>query len=130
MPHLTLEYSQNIRQKVNFKDLFSGLHQILAAKGGVKIENCKSRAVRRDEFHIGNGERTSAFIHLELSMLEGRSVALKQEVGREILEFLREYYAPSIAEHDLQITVEIKDIHRSTYFKIPENSLTPMNGSG
>jgi 5-carboxymethyl-2-hydroxymuconate isomerase len=119
VPHLTLEYTKNVEQNVNFQDLFSVLHDILADVGGVNIDNCKSRAIRRDDYHIGTGEADKAFVHLELLLLEGRSSELKQEIGRRILKVLTEYYASSQAERDLQITVQIGDIQRSGYFKVP-----------
>ncbi|MFQ6023558.1 MAG: 5-carboxymethyl-2-hydroxymuconate Delta-isomerase [Acidiferrobacterales bacterium] len=119
MPHLTLEYTENVEQNVNFQDLFSVLHDILADVGGVNIDNCKSRAIRRDNYHIGAGEADKAFVHLELLLLEGRSSELKQEIGRRILNVLTQYYASSQAERDLQITVQIGDIQRSGYFKVP-----------
>ncbi len=126
MPQLTLEYTGNIDQRVNFTALFSALHQVLAELGGVHIENCKSRAVRRDDFYIGSGEPGNAFVHLDVTMLEGRSLALKQAVGAGILRILQQTFAPAMATHDLQITVEIKDIKRATYFKVPEGTFTPQ----
>jgi 5-carboxymethyl-2-hydroxymuconate isomerase len=115
MPHLTLEYTSNIRQHVNLAELFSALHRVLAEVGGVSIENCKSRAVKHHDFYIGSGGSNKAFVHLGMTMLEGRPLALKQKVGESILRLLKDTYA---------ITVEIKDIQRATYFKVPEGTLS------
>ena len=124
MPHLTLEYTSNVRQHVNLGELFSALHGVLAQVGGVSIENCKSRAVKHHDFYIGSGGSNKAFVHLGMTMLEGRPLALKQKVGENILRLLKDTYAASMVEHDLQITVEIRDIQRTTYFKVPEGTLS------
>jgi 5-carboxymethyl-2-hydroxymuconate isomerase len=124
MPHLTLQYTENVDQNINFEELFSTLHHILADVGGIKIDNCKSRAIKLEDYYIGQGEDDHVFIHLDLRFLEGRSLELKQEIGRQILSTLKEYYAPSMAKYNMQITVEIRDIQRETYFKIPEGSFT------
>ncbi|MFQ5754949.1 MAG: 5-carboxymethyl-2-hydroxymuconate Delta-isomerase [Acidiferrobacterales bacterium] len=128
MPHLTLEYTSNIRQHVNLAELFSALHRVLAQVGGVRIENCKSRAVKHHDFCIGSGSSYKAFVHLGMTMLEGRPLALKQKVGESILRVLKDTYAPSMVEQDLQITVEIKDIQKATYFKVPEGTLSSEEG--
>ncbi|MFC1724750.1 5-carboxymethyl-2-hydroxymuconate Delta-isomerase [candidate division KSB1 bacterium] len=117
MPHLTLEYTNNITQTVDFNNLFTDLHGILEETGGININNCKSRAVQLDKFFIAKGESNKAFVHLDVSFLEGRPVELKQEIGSKILEKLKKHYKQSIAELDIQITVEIKDIRRDVYFK-------------
>jgi 5-carboxymethyl-2-hydroxymuconate isomerase len=124
MPHLTLQYTSNIAQKVDFDNLFAQCHRILADVGGIKIENCKSRAIKLDDYTIGSGEPDDAFVHVDLKFLAGRTEALKQEIGNHILNILRKTYTPSLAERNLQITIQIQDIQRETYFKIPEGSLT------
>lgn len=115
MPHLILEHTANLPDPVASGALFRRLHEILADVGGIDIGNCKSRAVRREDFLIGNGQTDEGFVHLDVRFLEGRPEALKQELGGRLLEALREAYAG--ARRPLQITVEIGDIPRALYFK-------------
>ena len=124
MPQLTLQYTANIHQDVHFKDIFSTFHQILADTGGIKIDNCKSRAIRLDNYYIGRGEPGNAFIHLDVRFLAGRPAALKKEIGKQMLDFLEDTYAPAMTRYNLQITVEIGDIHGEFYFKFPAGSFT------
>ncbi len=124
MPHLTFQYTANIDQDVNFKDIFSRFHDILANTGGIKIDNCKSRAIKLDNYYIGRGESNNAFIHLDVRFLAGRPVELKKEIGKQLLDFLKEIYAPSMSKYNLQITVEIRDIAGEFYFKFPGGSFT------
>jgi 5-carboxymethyl-2-hydroxymuconate isomerase len=127
MPQITLQYTANIDQEVNFSSLFAKVHYILNETGGINIDNCKSRAVRQDTYYIGQGETNNAFVHLEVRFLEGRSAQLKKKLGQELLDCLTEIYVPSIEKHILQITVEIDDIKRELYFKFPAGSFTPMD---
>lgn len=123
MPHLTLQYTENINQDIDFPDLFSKLHGILVDPGGIKIDNCKSRAIRLENYYIGRGEISNAFVHLDVQFLEGRSILLKKEIGNQMLDALKKYYKLSIAEFNLQITIEIRDIQREVYYKFPEGSI-------
>ena len=72
------------------------------------------------DYHVAGGDVGEALVHLGVSILEGRSQEWKQMMGKNFLEILREAYALSLERLSLQITVEIRDIERSGYFKIPE----------
>jgi 5-carboxymethyl-2-hydroxymuconate isomerase len=123
MPHLTIEYTNNLRPAPSFDELFGRLHAVLADLAGIKPGNCKSRAVELDQFYVGEGDARSAFVHADIRFLEGRSVAVKQDIGRALLSVLREHFLAPNDVRDLQITVELGDIERSLYFKHPERSL-------
>jgi 5-carboxymethyl-2-hydroxymuconate isomerase len=122
MPHLTLEYPANLRSNFKFDELFSRLHNVLAEVGGIAKGNCKSRAIERDRFFVGEGDN-AGFVHLDVRFLEGRTPELKQEIGLSILAILREYYATESEVGAPQVTVEIHDIERAAYFKFPEGTL-------
>ena len=117
MPHLKLEYSSNAKATPT-RDLFLALHQILADHG-VKIGNCKSRAVERDVFLVADGKTGEAFVHLDVRFMEGRSPELKTSIGNAMLSALREEFG----DDGTQITIEIRDIQRESYFKFPGGTL-------
>jgi 5-carboxymethyl-2-hydroxymuconate isomerase len=60
---------------------------------------------------------------LEAAILEGRTLEVKKELGRRILDTLRKHYSPVFESLDLQITVEIRDIPRTGYSKIPAGTI-------
>ena len=122
MPHVTLEYSSNLPELPDFRALFGDIHQCLNSTGGIKLENCKSRARAATHFHIGDGNPGNAFIHLHIEFVEGRSHELKQAIGLECLELLKRYYQSHLSDA-LQITVEIRDISLKSYFKYPQGTL-------
>ena len=121
MPHLTLEYTDNLQVDADFGNLFERIHTVLAEGGGIRIGNCKSRAVRLDTYRVGGGEPV-AFVHADLRFLEGRSSEVKTQLGARILEILNETFG-SRESPEVQITVEIRDIARQGYFKIPAGTL-------
>jgi 5-carboxymethyl-2-hydroxymuconate isomerase len=117
MPHITLEYTDNIGQPIEFRDLFAELHQVLASIAGISIANCKSRALSLDTYHVGEGKAGNAFVHLEVQLLEGRSAELKREIAERGLEVLKKHFARSLSDRHLQITLEVRDMQRQAYFK-------------
>ncbi len=125
MPHLTLEYTANLDEWANDPALLLDLHRLLQSRGGIKIGNCKSRWRMMEEWVLGNGEGESAFLHLDLRFLEGRPMETKQAVGTGALELIRAHFASVPEELELQITVEVQDIRKGTYFKHPPGTLGP-----
>ncbi len=123
MPQISLEYTGNITQDIIAQDLFAPIHKILGDVAGIPIKNCKSRAIQLDDFFIADGEETNAFAHLEIRFIEGRSPEVKTTIGELCLEQLEAYFAESTSSLDLQITVEILDIHKPSYFKYPKGTI-------
>ncbi len=122
MPHIILEYSANLSALPDFRVLFDDIHQALNRIGGIKIENCKSRARVAEHCYIGDGNPDNAFIHLDIEFVKGRSVEVKQAIGRECLGLVKRYYHLQLSDA-LQITVKIDDIALDFYFKDPAGSL-------
>ena len=97
---------------------------MLAESGGIRRDNCKSRARIAEPFLVGSGNPAQGFVHLDIRFLEGRSAQTKQVIGQEALAVLRTWFTSSAAKLALQITVELGDIARSSYFKEPDGTFT------
>ncbi len=123
MPHVIVEYTNNLRSTRPLDAVFRDIHTVLSETGGIALENCKSRAVQRRCFLIGDGAAPRGFVHADVRMLEGRSHEVKQAVGARILELLRDAFAVLPGTPDSQVTVEVRDIQRALYFKHPEGTL-------
>lgn len=122
MPHLTLEYSSNIKER-DFKTIFHELHKILVTVCSASLESCKSRAIQHEIFYIGDGNPKNAFVHLEICLADGRPLKIREEVGQQMLEVLSKYFSKSLRDLNLQITVESKEFQRKLYFKIPSGTV-------
>jgi 5-carboxymethyl-2-hydroxymuconate isomerase len=126
MPHLTLEYSSNVRVDKDLVTLFTGLHDILEQTGGVRRGNCKSRARPVDAFLVGAGSARDAFVHLDIRLLNGRTVDVRQRIAQQARQALTAWFETSLKSLDLQVTVEVREIDRRFYAKYPEGTLTPL----
>jgi len=118
MPQITLEYTDNIQIGFGFKDLFHQIHQILHEKAGISMGNCKSRALCLTDYLVGDGTGDNAFVHLSICIFEGRQQELKTDIGNALLRLLQQYFISEKAS-GMQITVEIQEIVKQSYFKFP-----------
>lgn len=123
MPHLTLEYSANVRENKDFSELFSRLHTVLEEVAGATRLSCKSRARAAEQFYVADGATSHAFVHLDIRLLVGRTPEAKKQLGARALALLKEWFADSVAKLALQITVEVRDIDLTFYSKHPEGTL-------
>ena len=116
MPHVVLEYSNNIFERPDADDLFKRLHELLIQNGPFELSAIKSRIIRHQEYYVADGNDSNGFIHLTLSILKGRDLNLRQELGKRILAFLKEEFARSHAQLKCSITVDIHELNTDTYF--------------
>lgn len=117
MPQLTLEYTSNIIEKDRFAELFAQCHAILAEKLPTDLVNCKSRAVQQQDYYIGDGNPSNAFVSLHIKIMVGRSLGILNEVAEAILHTLQDHFAKSIQQRNMQITLELQELSHSMYFK-------------
>ena len=123
MPHLTLEYTSNLATTPPTPDLLLTVHRLLEAVAGIRTENCKSRWREVEECVVGSGDPDSAFVHLEVRFLEGRALEVQQAVGEGALGVLKDHFLPGPDGVDVQITVDVQEIRKATYFKFPPGTL-------
>jgi 5-carboxymethyl-2-hydroxymuconate isomerase len=124
MPHLTLEYTANLSDTPPTGELLLSLHQLLSSVAGIRVGNCKSRWRKVEDWVVGEGDAKDAFVHLDFRFLEGRSLDIQQAVGQGALEVLKAHFHPAPEGVDLQITVEVGEIGKATYFKDPPGTLS------
>ena len=117
MPHAILEYSQNIIDVVDHHELFRRLHEIMTSSGPFALDDIKSRIYRADHFYVADGTPHNAFVHLRIEILEGRDLAVRQAVGEGALALLRESYPESLAHLHCQLSIEIREMAKETYYK-------------
>jgi len=120
MPHLTLEYSQNLDFDV--QPLLARLHSELVATGAIKLKGIKSRAVPRSQYRIADGNPDYAFVHVNLLIREGRPVEIQQEIAQRVMAVLKQTFGARFEKSYLSLSVDIKEMRdgiAQTFHNIP-----------
>lgn len=121
MPHLTLEYSDNLSFEV--QPLLARLHSELAATGAINLKGLKSRAVRHSQYRIADGNPEYAFVHVNLLMREGRPVEIQQDAAQRVMAVLKDTFGERFEDSYLSLSVDIKEMREGiaqTLHNIPE----------
>ena len=118
MPHIILEYSDNLLDTPDLQAFWAKLHPALVATAGCRPQDIKSRAYRAEPFRMGDGAQDNAFAHLTIRLLAGRDAEARARIGQAALGLLAETFPRTLAERPFDITVELADMPRDSYFKV------------
>jgi len=121
MPHLTLEYTNNLEFDV--QELLARLHSELTATGAIKLKAIKSRAICHSDFRMADGNPQYAFVHVNLLIREGRPLEVQKDLTQRVLKVLEDTFGQRFEDGYLSLSVDIKEMRDGvalTHHNIPD----------
>ena len=113
MPHLVMEYSNSVDERVNVQGLLEDLHYAAIQSGLFDAPSLKSRALRYHHWLIGDEADNVDFIHVGFDLLEGRTPEQKRELARQLMAVLQEQ-----ASQVYSLTVNVRDMDKACFQKV------------
>ena len=110
MPHVIIEYSEDVAGQIAIDDLVGAVHDATMSSGLFPEYDIKSRATAYR--HHRTGQTRDSFVHVAVHLLDGRSDEQKCNLSEAILARI-EPLLPEVKS----VGVEIVDIHRASYRK-------------
>ena len=123
MPHLILEYTDNLDFKV--QPLLARLHEEVVATGAINLKGIKSRAIKHTQYRIADGDPEYAFVHVGLLIREGRPVEIQKEATRRVMAVLKETFGYRFEKEHLSLSVDLKEMREGialTEHNIPDKT--------
>ena len=108
MPHLTLEYTDNI--EVDVQALLARLHAEVVATGAINLKGIKSRAIKHTQYRVADGDPDYAFVHVGLLIREGRPIEVQKEATQRVMKVLKETFGHLFEKRKLSLTVDLKEM--------------------
>ncbi|MEI3606336.1 5-carboxymethyl-2-hydroxymuconate Delta-isomerase [Pseudogracilibacillus sp. SE30717A] len=116
MPHLIIEYTDNIKEEANIPNLLKKANNtLLMHKDIIPIGGLRTRAIGLTDYYIADGTEDDAFIHLTLKIGKGRCEEEIKNVGDDLFAVIREYFKDLFEKRYLAISMEIYEFSRPTY---------------
>jgi 5-carboxymethyl-2-hydroxymuconate isomerase len=123
MSHMTLEYSANLRDSGQFRELCGKLARFMTGlrvdgaavfpPGGVRV-----RAIPCEDYCIADGSASDAgFVHAILKIGAGRSDATKQTVCTGLFDIMKAHFADQFASQGLALSLELNEFSESGTLK-------------
>jgi len=108
MPHLILEYTDNI--EVAVQPLLARLHEEVVATGAINLKGIKSRAIKHSQYRIADGDPDYAFVHVGLLIREGRPLEVQKDATQRVMKVLKETFGHLFETRGLSLTVDLKEM--------------------
>jgi 5-carboxymethyl-2-hydroxymuconate isomerase len=122
MPHLTLEYSANLRADGDFAGLCRKLAACLVAQrsdgeavypiGGVRV-----RAIAAEDWCIADGVTDAGFVHATFKVGAGRSDAVRRATGDALFAIIKQHFAAHHERMGLALSLELAEFSEAGTWK-------------
>ncbi|MDP2504499.1 MULTISPECIES: 5-carboxymethyl-2-hydroxymuconate Delta-isomerase [unclassified Oceanobacter] len=110
MPHLVIEYARVIEQTTPLRPLMQQLFEAACQGGIIQPQDIKVRAMPYDHFLLRRDDET--FLHITLSLLEGRTDQQKEQLAINLRQVLAEQL-PDVTS----LSIDIRDMNATAYKK-------------
>lgn len=115
MPHIIVEYSANLEDRLDVAALVADLHQAGIDSAVAELAGIRTRAARRAHFRVADGHPANGFVHIVARLRVGRSEEQRKRLGQLLFDAADRRLANVYEKHPLGLTVEIHEIDHLTF---------------
>ncbi|MGA7805222.1 hypothetical protein [Bradyrhizobium sp.] len=130
MPHVVVEYSENLARSVDISELIKLVHETLVATNAFPLEAIRTRGAARRDVRIADGDPRNAFVAIVGRIAPGRSQQLRHDLGKTLFEAVRRHLIDACAAIPLSITVELQEIDQTSNFRHSSIGAEPSTAPG
>ncbi|ROQ69444.1 5-carboxymethyl-2-hydroxymuconate isomerase [Streptomyces sp. 840.1] len=112
MPQITVDYSAELDDTFDRAGFTRALHPLVAETVTTKIAACKTRFRRVEEVVVADAPGGDALVHIDISLLAGRTPEIKARLTESVRELLAAHIGPA-AGLTLHLSVEARDLDAS-----------------
>ena len=117
MPHFRIEYSANVKQKIDIADFCKAMHVAILETGLFEIGAIRVRAFCAEDYAIADQITENAFIDMHFNVGEGRAHETLKAAGDHIFEASKGVLAPLFATPHFALSFQITEINSSLSWK-------------
>lgn len=110
MPHLSIEYSRNLEERLSISELCLVLRDAAVASGVFPAAGIRVRAFAADHVVIADANPAHGFIDISVRLRGGRSQADKERATAKLFAAVEAFCADDMASNSLMLSLEMRDI--------------------
>ncbi len=110
MAHIQIEYSANLRDRINFPRFLEAVHASALATGVFPIGGLRTRAYATEHYRIADGHPDNAFVHTMLRVGHGRDIETRKRACDTIFAAICEQLSELFERIPLGISLEMQEI--------------------
>jgi 5-carboxymethyl-2-hydroxymuconate isomerase len=109
VPHLIVEYSANVEDRIDLNALLDRLHLTATESGMFPLGGIRVRAYRADSYRIADCDSENGFVHVTAMVGAGRTLERRAEVSRLLFDALCDQLAEAQATSPLAISFNMRE---------------------
>ena len=118
MPHIIVEHSQNLTTAIDVADLITELHAAAMDMAALPTGGIRTRAYQVDVSRVGDGRADRGFIYITVRLGQGRTEAIKRDIGDTLFGVLNEFTAQYFDDGNaLSLGLEVQEIEKDWTWK-------------
>ncbi|MEC5422993.1 5-carboxymethyl-2-hydroxymuconate Delta-isomerase [Virgibacillus sp. C22-A2] len=119
MPHVTVEYTSNLKAECDLKALLKKINETLIAAGGIfPVGGIRSRAIELHDYFIADGaDEDDAFVHVTLKIGAGRSAEEKKVICDRLFKQMESYFEGVFETRYLALSMELYEFGAHETYK-------------
>lgn len=118
MPHVIVEYTDNIAGEARMPELLATINRILIHQGGAfPTGGIRSRAILLTDYCVADGTEDDAFVHITLKIGSGRSEEVKRTACDALFVAVKEHFAALFARRFLALSMELIEFSEGGTYK-------------
>lgn len=116
MPHLIIEYTDNIKEEANISQLLKKVNEALLTHSDIiPIGGLRTRAVELKDYLVADGTEDDAFVHVTLKLGGGRTEEDKKKVCDDLFATIKDHFANIYEKRYLALSMELFEFTYPTY---------------
>ena len=118
MPHVIVEYTDNLGDDACIPELLQAMNETLMAQNGVfPTGGIRSRAIKLTEYRVADGTEDDAFIHVTFKIAGGRTPEVKKAACDALFEAIKAHFAQAFARRYLALSMELTEFDEGGSYK-------------
>jgi 5-carboxymethyl-2-hydroxymuconate isomerase len=117
LPHLIVEYSANVEDRIDLDALLDKLHTCALGTGVFPLGGLRVRAHRTERYRIADKAAENGFVHVTALIGHGRALDVQQRAGEQLFAALAEHLQSLYDKSPLAISLNMQEFHPVLNFK-------------
>ncbi|MFD9626738.1 5-carboxymethyl-2-hydroxymuconate Delta-isomerase [Peribacillus muralis] len=118
MPHIIVEYTDNIKHDIQIEELLMKMNDVLISYPTIfPIGGIRSRAIELKHYRVADGTEDDAFVHVILKIGAGRKGRDKTDVCDKLFATMEDHFAQLFSKRYLALSMELSEFSESGTYK-------------
>lgn len=119
MPHIIVEYTDNIKKEARIASLLEKINRSLLENDGLfPIGGIRSRAIELNDYFIADGTGDDAFVHVTLKIGSGRAEEAKKAACDKLFDVMKEHFSDLFSKRYLALSMELYEFSEAGTYKL------------